>query len=224
MAADLKRRTVAAFATGVVCLGIAGCSEQPGVSSAATVPGTADSETTPHDPPSSRSGDLGLEHLPKPDDLGPGWEYRIDHGNAEDGYLGSGEPATAREPDSVLAAITPLGCRPATLPPPDSALEVTYARGDVPGVGLLLRFADETSARRFFSTHARALERCVGSRHIDIDVYQRDESLIVTTRTEHLGETPTWVEGMGHRGTDVMLLAVADPTKRSVQSVVAALT
>ncbi len=224
MVADLAWRAAATLTMGVISFGLAGCSDdrQADSSSAALPPHGA--SAVPTDLPGSRSGDLGPEHLPTPDELGRGWQYRVDRGNAEDGYRGSGEPATAREPQSVLAAITPLGCRPARLPQPRSALEVTYARDELPGVGLLLRFDDEASAHRFFSTHARVLERCVGSRHIDLLVHERRESLIVTTRTEQLGRTPVWAEGMSYNGTDVMLVAIADPSQHSVRSVVEALT
>ena len=37
------------------------------------------------------------------------------------------------------------------------------------------------------------------------------------------GETPAWTEGVGLRGTEVMLIAVADPSAAGVRSVVSAL-
>jgi len=143
------------------CTGGAGSEEQVGAadpSAESSRPGH--SGALPSRTPAARSGDLGQEDLPAPSALGGRWEYRIDKGSAEDGYLGSGEPAIARDPASVLAAITPLGCRPGELPMPVSALEVTYARGKLPGVGLLLQFVDEDTAARFFSGHADVLDRC----------------------------------------------------------------
>lgn len=180
-------------------------------------------DTGPSDAPAARSGDLGQEDLPEPSDLGRGWAYRIDLGNAEDGYLGSGKPATARDPASVLAAITPLGCRPGRLPMPEAALEVTYERGDLPGVGLLLQFGDETDAARFFAEHAGVIGRCDGSGRVELSIERRSEDLLVSTRVEQLGETPAWTEGVGLRGSEVMLIAVADPSGAGVRSVVSAL-
>ena len=177
--------------------------------------------------PPARSGDLGQDDLPQPEDLGDGWAYRVDLGNPEDGYLGSGEPATARDPAAVLAAMTPLGCQPVELPMPQRALEVTYEReGSVPGVALVLQFANEGEAASFFATHADVIRGCVGGRRVDVRVELDvdDPQRFVSTRTEQLGETPSWVEGMTVTGNEVTLIAVADPTQRGIDSVTAAIT
>jgi hypothetical protein len=177
--------------------------------------------------PPARSGDLGQEDLPVPEDLGDGWAYRVDLGNPEDGYVGSGEPATARDPAGVLAAMTPLGCQTVELPMPQRALEVAYERdGRVPGVALVLQFADEGSAASFFKTHAAVIRDCVGARRIDVRVELDvdDPPRFISTRTEQLGETPSWVEGMTVAGDEVRLIAVADPTQRGIDSVTAAIT
>lgn len=174
--------------------------------------------------PDSRSGDLDQNDLPPPAQLGRGWEYRVDKGNAEDGYLGSGEPATAREPASVLAAITPLGCRPQPLPMPETALEVTYQRGDTPGVGLVLQFAAEAEASRFFDVHAQVIRQCTNSGRVEVAIERQTSDRLVSTRVEQLGETPTWTEGVGWHGREIMLIAVADASARGVQAVTAALT
>ena len=224
MVADISGRRVAAgsSALALFLLALAGCTENAKID--ATLPPAAEAaHDEPIDRPSSRVGDLGQEDLPEPADLGPNWNYRVDNGNAEDGYVGSGQPATAREPESVLAAITPLGCRPGDLPRPESALEVTYAKGNLPGVALVLRFGDDQTASNFFAKHSRVLTRCVGSRGVDLAVEEASDRLIVTTRTEQLGETPVWTEGVGLRGDEVMLIAVADPSPAGVRSVISAL-
>lgn len=225
MVADLSRRRLVAgsSALGLMLLSLTGCTGTATIDAA--VPSAAGAvQDEPIDRPDSRVGDLGLEDLPVPADLGRGWDYRVDLGNAEDGYVGSGQPATAREPESVLAAITPLGCRPRQLPKPESALEVTYSKGKVPGVGLVLRFSDSQNAERFFAEHAQVLKRCVGSKGVDLAVERASNRLIVTTRTEQLGGTPVWTEGIGLQGEEVMLIAVADPTAVGVRSVLSALT
>ena len=225
MVADTRPRSrlAAVLLGGLVAVVVSGCTGSATID-VADRPTAEAAQDAPPERPASRAGDLGQEDLPEPGDLGPGWQYRVDHGNAEDGYVGSGEPATAREPASVLAAITPLGCRPGNLPMPASALEVTYAKGKVPGVGLVLRFNDEQTAARFFSAHAGVLTRCVGSKSVDLDVKERSDALLVTTRAEQLGETPEWTEGVGLQGDEVMLIAVADKTSSGVTSVISALT
>jgi hypothetical protein len=167
---------------------------------------------------------LGIEDLPRPRDLGTGWKYRVDLGNPEDGYGGSGEPATARDPKSVLAAITPLGCRPVRLPMPERALEVTYALGAEPAVALALHFSDDVTAGRFFDLHAQVVRECTASRHVDIAVARDADALFVSTRTEQLGETPTWTEGMRLAGDEVTLVAVADSSRGGVRSTLSALS
>jgi hypothetical protein len=215
----LTAAVIAALLSG--CTGAVGSPEARGVDTDRRTPTTAD--TGPPDAPAARSGDLGQEDLPQPSDLGRGWSYRVDNGNAEDGYLGSGEPAIARDPVSVLAAITPLGCRPGRLPMPVAALEVTYTRGDLPGVGLLLQFGDDAAAARFFAEHSGVLDRCAGSSRVELSIKRHTEDLLVSTRVEQLGETPVWTEGVGLRGTEVMLIAVADPSGAGVRSVISAL-
>lgn len=173
--------------------------------------------------PAARTGDLGQEDLPAPGQLGDGWDYRVDHGNAEDGYVGSGEPATARDPVEVLGAITPLGCRPGQLPVPTHALEVTYARDGLPGVGMLLRFGDEATATQFFDAHTGVISDCVGRRTVDLAVVRAEPREFISTRTEQLGQTPTWVEGVALRDSEVLLVAVAEDGASGVRAVESAL-
>lgn len=209
------------LAAVVTMLSVSGCT----TGAAATSDRTDDKPRSPStvDVPEARSGDLGIEDLPEPHKLGAGWEYRVDLGNPEDGYRGSGEPATARDPASVLAAIAPLGCRPVRLPMPSRALEVTYTRGEQPAVGLALRFSDESAARQFFDGHAAVVRQCTTSRRIDVTVERDTDWLFVSTRTEQLGETPSWTEGMRISASEVMLVAVAETSRKNVQAVLSAL-
>ena len=127
--------------------------------------------------------------------------------------------AFARDPASVVAAITPLGCKPQQLPEPARALEVTYQRGHVPGVGLVLQFDQSDTAQDFFNVHSGVLEECQDARRVDVEVVERSDDTIVSTRTEQLGETPSWVEAMSLDDDEIMLLAVADPSERSIATV-----
>lgn len=200
----------------VVLLGLvaAGCTttpvaapEQPDVT-AANSPGP---ET-----PGTTSGPLQQSHLPSPSELGPRWSYRVDPGSVEDGYVGSGAPAIAREPAEVVAALTPLGCRPADLPLPAHALEVTYQRGATPGVGLLLEFDDSSTAQRFFTVHTDALRSCLERNRVNGRLAIDGPSSFVSVRKERLPGTPTWTEGIHLDGARALLVAAADSDPESV--------
>lgn len=208
----------------LVAMGVVGCSgESPEVASVAVADLDVEDTRPTSGTPRARSGDLGQEDLPAPEQLGQGWEYRVDPGSAEEGYAGSGEPANARDPLEVLGAITPLGCRPGTLPVPTHALEVTYGRGVLPAVGLLLRFDDDATATAFFDAHTDVISDCVGRRTVEVAVIRSESGVFVSSRTEQLGQTPTWVEGVGLRGAEVLLVAVADAGPSGVRAVEAAL-
>jgi hypothetical protein len=148
--------------------------------------------------------------LPTPKDLGDGWEYRIDPGSAEDGYAGSGAPAIAREPQDVVTAITPLGCRPDELPVPSHALEVTYQRLETPAVALLLEFNTSSEAQEFFQRHTDVLRKCTNSKQIDLSIDVDDSDRFISERTEKSGASLTWTEGISPRNSQVLLVAVGD--------------
>jgi hypothetical protein len=104
---------------------------------------------------------MSMRSFPRPRDLGPGWRYAVDHGSAEDGYLGNGTPALARDPAEVVAAAVPLGCpRPAPLGRPRHVLEVDYSHGPAKVVVLRSRFPGSRQANAFFAARARDIAAC----------------------------------------------------------------
>ena len=144
--------------------------------------------------------------------MGPHWSYRVDPGSSEDGYRGNGTPAMARDPQEVVGALTPLGCRPVILPTPKSALEVTYGHRDgTPAVGLLLEFESSDVAADFFDRRSAALRDCVDWKRAtaEIDVLRDETDSFVSVRDEQVGGTPVWTEGVKRSETRVMFVAVA---------------
>lgn len=134
-------------------------------SSSATPSATASFDRTAT--PATTSGSLSRGSLPRAKVLGPGWSLRVDPGTTEDGYVGNGTPAVARDPGDTVAALRPLGCAEeevyaAELPVPAHALEVDYRHRATKanGVGLALEFRDTATAQRFFTTYADSLARC----------------------------------------------------------------
>jgi hypothetical protein len=207
-------RTIAAAVACTAAAFVVGCSSPEVVETSEEKRGAvpAPQATTPD----TTSGPLTQDDLPRPSDLGPRWSYRVDLGSIEDGYVGSGAPAISRDPTEVVAALTPLGCRPVDLPVPEHALEVTYRQGAKPGVGLLLSFDDTTSAHSFFSAHAGVLRECVGGTRLPGRIMIDDEDAFVSVRTERLPHSPTWTEGMSLAGEQVLLLAATDTNHRVV--------
>ncbi|MEO8105961.1 MAG: hypothetical protein ABI720_01475 [Actinomycetes bacterium] len=59
---------------------------------------------------------------------------------------------------------------------------------------------------------------------IDLVVHEQSSRHIVTTRTQELGETPSWAEAIRWNDSELTLIAVADPTRAGVRSVISALT
>jgi hypothetical protein len=117
----------------------------------------------PLEPPATESGPLGQEDFPRPQALGPGWEFSIDPGDAEEGYAGNGTPALARNPREVVQLAVPLGCpRPSKMPVPDHALEVDYTADGTKVVAIRGEFEDRRTAETFFTSRNANLRRCVG--------------------------------------------------------------
>ena len=208
----------------LLCLAMAGCAtDGTPVASGALPPDVAGrpEATTP----ATTSGRLDRASLPEPRALGPRWRYRVDPGSAEDGYAGNGTPAMARDPREVVAALTPLGCRPVQLPVPDAALEVTYGHADgTPAVGLLLEFDDDAEAAHFFALRVGVMRDCADWRRAQAEVeVLRDQPLtFVAVRDERLGGTPVWTEGVQRSGRRVLFVAVAgDDGAAAVASVLA---
>jgi hypothetical protein len=162
--------------------------------------------------PATTSGTLTQGSLPDPAALGPRWSYRVDEGSAEDGYRGNGTPSVSREPVEVAAVLSPMGCRPVTLPVPESALEVTYAHRDgTPAVGLLLAFPDPGTASHFFRLRTQAVRDCVDwpRARADVTVLRDSGRMFVSVSDVGVGGTPVWTEGVRHDGEQVLFVAVS---------------
>ena len=93
----------------------------------------------------------------------------------------------------------------------------------MPGVGLVLRFASAPAAERFFAGHGEVLGECDQARRVDLDVLYRTSDMLMSTRIEELGTTPTWVEGVRLYGDQITLIAVADSGRNGIRSVESAL-
>ncbi|MFN8168273.1 MAG: hypothetical protein U0S36_05775 [Candidatus Nanopelagicales bacterium] len=167
--------------------------------------------------PATTSGTLSKGSLPPARVLGPGWSLRVDPGTTEDGYVGNGTPAVARDPGDTVAALRPIGCAEEAvyaeeLPVPAHALEVDYRHRATKanGVGLALEFRDAATAQRFFDVYTRSLALCRSGEGgtTRVRAGAAPGTGAVATVTTDPVEATTWRELAEVGGRYVRLLAV----------------
>ena len=161
--------------------------------------------------PGTSSGPLTRRDFPRPRVLGPSWSYRVDHGDAEEGYSGNSTPVLERDPTEVAMLAVPFGCpRPVDVPVPAHALEVDYTAGGVSVVAVRASFGDPRTASRFFGTRARLLSNCAGTvagraEGVLVDEIRRlSATALLNDRTP---DSDPWVELAVHDGDQVVLVA-----------------
>ena len=212
-----------------VAVAAAGCAGEP-ATPAAPVPSTAGADGTataessaepePTEPtqsgpdgletPEQRSGRLSRRDFPRPRDLGAGWSYVVDPGDTEEGYLGNGTPALARDPGEIVQTAVPFGCaRRTPMPRPTHALEVDYAAGGTKVIAIRSQFADAASARSFFGGRSANLRACVGVDGGAVGPYVSDlraygAGVLVNGRTQ---QSDPWTELAVLDGDSVVLVA-----------------
>jgi hypothetical protein len=160
--------------------------------------------------PSQRSGRLSRRDFPRPGALGAGWSYVVDPGDTEEGYLGNGTPALARDPGEIVQTAVPFGCaRRTPMPRPTHALEVDYATGGTKVVAIRSQFADPATARSFFTGRRANLRACVGVDGGAVGPYVSDlrgygAGVLVNGRTQR---SDPWTELAVLDGDAVVLVA-----------------
>lgn len=177
-----------------------------GPSEPTTEDGHAELET-----PGTSSGPLTRRDFPRPRELGPGWSYRVDMGDAEEGYTGNSTPVLERDPTEVAMLAVPFGCpRPVDVPVPAHALEVDYTAAGVSVVAVRAAFDDPRTASRFFGVRERLLRDCAGT------VVSRAEGVLVDELRRLSGtallndrtpDSDPWTELAVHDGDQVVLVA-----------------
>ena len=175
--------------------------------------------------PAKTSGKLGERSVPKPADLGRGWEKFVDPGDVAEGYAGNGAWVRERGTAEVVQAVVPLGCVGMTsapaLPVPKHALEATY-RGpaDAPGVALVLDYGSQAKAAAFLGGMAKIARACyppskaVGTDDpltVVVEPVRLGARTVLDRRREYgVGATPwVWSEMVVQHGSRVGLLILA---------------
>jgi hypothetical protein len=134
----------------------------------AASPGPAEPTTTntlpppppPTGPAPSTAGSLSAASLPIP----AGWQTAVLVGGDEEGFRGNGTWVHARDPRYAAQDVIAVGCAAVTrddYADPTAALEGNYQNhsGD-PGIGLVLEFADEQAAIKYFGLYRGHVEAC----------------------------------------------------------------
>lgn len=176
---------------------------KPEESTDAPAPGTMET-------PGSRSGRLSRRDFPSPARLGAGWDYVVDKGDAEEGYVGNGTPALARNPDEIVQTAVPFGCaRRSPMPRPDHALEVDYTASGTRVIAIRSQFTDAVTARTFFLHRRANLDACRGRGGgavgpLVTDVRRYGDSVLLNGRTQ---QSDPWMELAVLDGDSVVLVA-----------------
>jgi hypothetical protein len=175
--------------------------------------------------PAETAGKLAERSVPKPADLGRGWEQFIDPGDVAEGYAGNGAWVRERGAAEVVQAVIPLGCVGMTsapvLPVPKHALEGTYrGPGNAPGVALVLDYGSQAKAGAFLTAMAKIARAChpparkVGGDDpltVVVEPVRLGARTVLDRRREYgVGASPwVWSEMVVQHGSRVGLLLLA---------------
>ena len=135
-------------------------------------------------------------------------------GGDEDGYEGNGTWVHARDPRYAAYGVITLGCAEVTrddYPDPRSALEGTYTRQGLPGIGLVLQFADAGTAARFFAVYRQQVAACTDPDGPVLTRVLPSRTGLVDRRTYPDGE---WTEAAVRHGARVTLVLLTDAGHR----------
>jgi hypothetical protein len=182
----------------------------------ATSPGLAEPTTTntlpppppPTGPAPSTAGSLSAGSLPIPD----GWRTAVLEGGDEEGFRGNGTWVHARDPRYAAQDVIAVGCAAVTrddYTDPTAALEGNYPNnsGD-PGIGLVLEFADEQAAIKYFGLYRGQVEACTGKQRPVRTAIVPSVNGLVDRRTY---PDSKWTEIVERNARRITLIILSDP-------------
>lgn len=126
-------------------------------------------------PAPTQAGPLTPAALPEPSVLGPDWSRFAEDGGSEEGFVGNGTFARARDAHHAAYELLPIGCagaRPAvTLPVPSWALTGSFAdRAGRRAYAVALRFETAADAAAFLQGFAGVEAGCGIDRKADLAI------------------------------------------------------
>lgn len=159
--------------------------------------------------------------MPEPTALGPGWSYRVEGAELEDG-TGNDTPFQGRDPDEIVLYTVPMGCEVRSeTPVPLNVLQATYGHEETGSfaVALRMRFDDDQAAEQFAVDRVADLLAC---RDQPDDPFSgagapvlrvREDGDRSTVEYRLPGDPTTWHGAALVAGSDVLTLDTdADPT------------
>lgn len=164
--------------------------------------------------PRASSGPLNASTVPTPDELGPGWESRIEGADVEAGP-GNGTPYQERDPVEIVQTTVPLGCVQQTRTDvPAHVLQSTYRHTPSGAYAVIVRMSFDSpgQAERFVRARHRDMAAC---RSQPDDPYSgltapvrsaRSAAGRSVARYRLLGEQAAWLTGARVQGSDVLTL------------------
>ncbi len=163
----------------------------------------------PSTPAASAAGGLTEKTLPAP----PGWKPVVAAGGPDEGYIGNGTAARARDPRYAAYEILAIGCAPVTRADwtdPTGALEVELGNGSQQGFGEALQFATAANATTWFTVWKQQLTACTDVPNVTI-VTQGPNRLI--GRRDY-GSGESYAELALVEGRLIRLYILADPQQQ----------
>ena len=192
-------------------------SPSPTAAPSPTVPVEPTSTNTlpPPPPPSgpapSTAADLNAASLPVP----AGWRTVALAGGDEEGFEGNGTWVHARDPRYAANDVIGVGCATVTrdeYADPTAALEGNYeSKSGAPGIGLVLEFANDADAGRFFDLYTQQVRACAtGDGSVRTKIVSDTDGL-VDRRTYPDSD---WTEIARQTGSRITMIILTDPGHR----------
>lgn len=161
----------------------------------------------PSTPAPSTAGGLSQASLPVPS----GWKAVARKGGVEEGYLGNGTPARARDPRRAAFEVMSVGCAAVdreAWTDPREALEVNLAKGSRTGVAEVMTFASPAQASTWFGLWTKQVEACLDQENPRTTKTSADATSWLGTRS--YGSADSWTELGAVNGATVRLYLLQD--------------
>ncbi len=174
----------------------------------------------PTGPAPSTAAGLSTASLPVP----AGWRTVALEGSEEEGFEGNGTWVHARDPRYAAYDVIGVGCATVTrdeYTDPTAALEGIYeSKSGAPGIGLVLGFANDADAGRFFDLYTQQVRACTAGDGSVKTTIVSDTDGLVDRRTYPDSE---WTEIARQAGSRVTMIILTDPGHAITRTAAAAI-